>query len=110
MPWQHIRIVRFGGPETLEVAEEATVPEAGPNEGRIRVLAAGTGLLRREKCVSLLWRSLSWRSCQPHRPRTAGIRRHSLSIPFTRHRLSAVPTEWTTSNTTFSSSAYSPNR
>src|SRR5436190_8147501 len=43
MPWQHIRIGRFGGPETLEVAEEATVPEPGPDEVRIRVLAAGTG-------------------------------------------------------------------
>ena len=43
MPWRHIRIVRFGGPETLELAEEATVPEPGPNEVRIRVLAAGTG-------------------------------------------------------------------
>ena len=43
MPWRHIRIGRFGGPETLELAEEATVPEPGPNEVRIRVLAAGTG-------------------------------------------------------------------
>src|SRR4051794_14963125 len=43
MPWQHTRIVRFGGPEALEMAEEATVPEPGPNEVRIRVLAAGTG-------------------------------------------------------------------
>src|SRR2546423_7803090 len=43
MPWRHIHIVRFGGPETLELAEEATVPEPGPNEVRIRVLAAGTG-------------------------------------------------------------------
>ena len=43
MPWRHIRIVRFGGPETLELAEEATVPEPDPNEVRIRVLAAGTG-------------------------------------------------------------------
>jgi NADPH:quinone reductase-like Zn-dependent oxidoreductase len=42
MPWRHIRIVRFGGPETLERAEEATVPEPDPNEVRIRVLAAGT--------------------------------------------------------------------
>src|SRR2546423_15650072 len=43
MPWRHIHIVRFGGPETLELAEEATVPEPGPNEVRIKVLAAGTG-------------------------------------------------------------------
>src|SRR5437870_3222813 len=43
MPWQHIRIGRFGGPETLEVAEEAAVPEPGPDEVRIRVLAVGTG-------------------------------------------------------------------
>ena len=31
----------------------------------------------RKKCVSVLWRPLSWRSCQPLRPRTTGIRRHS---------------------------------
>ena len=43
MPWQHIRIARFGGPEVLELAEERTVPAPGPGEVRIKVLAAGTG-------------------------------------------------------------------
>ena len=44
MPRRHIRIVRCPlSAETLELAEEATVPEPGPNEVRIRVLAAGTG-------------------------------------------------------------------
>ncbi len=43
MPWQHLRISRFGGPEVLEMVEEATIPEPGPGEIRIKVLAAGTG-------------------------------------------------------------------
>src|SRR5208283_5621493 len=43
MPWQHIRIARFGGPEVLELAEEQTVPMPGPGEVRIKVLVAGTG-------------------------------------------------------------------
>src|ERR1035438_2300796 len=43
MSWQHIRISRFGGPEVLELAEEPTIPEPGPGEVRIKVLAAGTG-------------------------------------------------------------------
>src|SRR5208337_3077716 len=43
MPWQHIRIARFGGPEVLELAEEQTVPDPGPGEVRIKVLAVGTG-------------------------------------------------------------------
>ena len=43
MTWQHIRISRFGGPEVLELADEPTVPDPGPGEVRIRVLAAGTG-------------------------------------------------------------------
>jgi D-arabinose 1-dehydrogenase-like Zn-dependent alcohol dehydrogenase len=43
MPWQHIRITRFGGPEVLELAEEQTVPAPGPGEVRIKVLAVGTG-------------------------------------------------------------------
>jgi NADPH:quinone reductase-like Zn-dependent oxidoreductase len=41
--WQHIRIARFGGPEVLELAEQPTIPEPGPGEVRIKVLAAGTG-------------------------------------------------------------------
>ncbi len=43
MAWQHIRIARFGGPEVLEMAEEQTLPDPGPGEVRIKVLAAGTG-------------------------------------------------------------------
>lgn len=43
MSWQHIRIARFGGPEVLELVEQATVPDPGPDEVRIKVLAAGTG-------------------------------------------------------------------
>jgi NADPH:quinone reductase-like Zn-dependent oxidoreductase len=43
MPWQHLRISRFGGPEVLQMVEEPTIPEPGPGEVRIKVLAAGTG-------------------------------------------------------------------
>src|SRR5882724_9503830 len=43
MPWQRLRISRFGGPEVLQVVEESAIPEPGPGEVRIKVLAAGTG-------------------------------------------------------------------
>jgi NADPH:quinone reductase-like Zn-dependent oxidoreductase len=43
MPWQHLRISRFGGPEVLQVVEQPAIPEPGPGEVRIKVLAAGTG-------------------------------------------------------------------
>src|ERR1700688_4543866 len=43
MPWQHLRISRFGGPEVLQMTEEPTVPDPSPGEVRIKVLAAGTG-------------------------------------------------------------------
>jgi NADPH:quinone reductase-like Zn-dependent oxidoreductase len=43
MAWQQIRIARFGGPEVLKLAEEPTIPDPGPDEVRIKVLAAGTG-------------------------------------------------------------------
>jgi NADPH:quinone reductase-like Zn-dependent oxidoreductase len=43
MPWQHVRISRFGGPEVLQVVEESAIPEPGAGEVRIKVLAAGTG-------------------------------------------------------------------
>ena len=43
MPWKHIRISRFGGPEVLELVEETDVPDPGPGEVRVKVLAAGTG-------------------------------------------------------------------
>jgi len=43
MSWQHLRISRFGGPAVLQMTEEATIPDPGPGEVRIKVLAAGTG-------------------------------------------------------------------
>src|ERR1700723_1785179 len=43
MPWQHVSISRFGGPEVLELAEESVIPDPGAGEVRIKVLAAGTG-------------------------------------------------------------------
>jgi NADPH:quinone reductase-like Zn-dependent oxidoreductase len=43
MPWQHLRISRFGGPGVLQVVEESMIPEPGTGEVRIKVLAAGTG-------------------------------------------------------------------
>ena len=43
MPWQRIRIARFGGPDVLKLEELSTIPEPGPGEVRIKVLAAGTG-------------------------------------------------------------------
>ncbi len=43
MHWQHLRISRFGGPEVLEMVEELAIPDPGPGEVCIKVLAAGTG-------------------------------------------------------------------
>jgi NADPH:quinone reductase-like Zn-dependent oxidoreductase len=43
MTWQNISIARFGGPEVMELTEQPTIPEPGPDEVRIKVLAAGTG-------------------------------------------------------------------
>ena len=43
MSWQRISISRFGGPEVMELTEELSVPAPGPDEVRIKVLAAGTG-------------------------------------------------------------------
>ena len=43
MTWQNISISRFGGPEVMELTEQATIPDPGPDEVRIKVLAAGTG-------------------------------------------------------------------
>jgi len=37
---KHIEFRSFGGPETIEVAEEAALPEPGPGEVRIRVEAS----------------------------------------------------------------------
>jgi NADPH:quinone reductase-like Zn-dependent oxidoreductase len=43
MTWRHIRIAHFGGPEVLEVADDPVIPEPGPGEVRIKILAAGCG-------------------------------------------------------------------
>src|ERR1700749_1115198 len=43
MSWQKIFVSKFGGPEVLALVEETTIPEPGPGEVRIKVLAAGTG-------------------------------------------------------------------
>src|ERR1700730_3405652 len=43
MTWQNISISRFGGPEVMELTEQPTMPDPGPDEVRIKVLAAGTG-------------------------------------------------------------------
>src|SRR5277367_1208272 len=43
MTWQNISVSRFGGPEVMELTEQATIPDPGPDEVRIKVLAAGTG-------------------------------------------------------------------
>lgn len=43
MPWQHIEIARFGGPEVLELVTRDDLPVPGPGEVRVKVLAAGTG-------------------------------------------------------------------
>src|SRR6202790_4458752 len=43
MPWQHIRISRFGGPEVLQLTGAPTFPDPRRGEIRIKVLAAGTG-------------------------------------------------------------------
>jgi NADPH:quinone reductase-like Zn-dependent oxidoreductase len=43
MAFQSVRVSRFGGPEVLELVEEAKIPEPRRGEVRIKVLAAGTG-------------------------------------------------------------------
>ncbi len=43
MSYQHVIVREFGGPECLAVVEEPELPEPGPGEIRVRVLAAGTG-------------------------------------------------------------------
>jgi NADPH:quinone reductase-like Zn-dependent oxidoreductase len=43
MTWQDISVSRFGGPDVMELTEHSTIPEPGPDEVRIKVLAAGTG-------------------------------------------------------------------
>src|SRR6202790_1338473 len=43
MPWQHLSISRFGGPEVLQMKEEPTIPDPSSGRIRVKVLAAGTG-------------------------------------------------------------------
>ena len=43
MTWQSICIAEFGGPDVMELVNHPTLPEPGPDEVRIKVLAAGTG-------------------------------------------------------------------
>lgn len=43
MSYQAIRIAHFGGPEMLELTELPGPPAPGPDQVRIKVLAAGTG-------------------------------------------------------------------
>jgi NADPH:quinone reductase-like Zn-dependent oxidoreductase len=43
MDWKHVRVSRFGGPEVLDLVNETVLPDPGPSEVRIKVLAAGTG-------------------------------------------------------------------
>lgn len=41
MPYRRAIITTFGGPDVLEIIEEPTLPEPGPGEVRVQVLAAG---------------------------------------------------------------------
>ena len=43
MSWQHVVLTEFGGPEVLRVEAREALPEPGPGEVRVKVLAAGTG-------------------------------------------------------------------
>jgi NADPH:quinone reductase-like Zn-dependent oxidoreductase len=43
MPYKHVVLTRFGGPEELRVETVEGLPEPAPGEIRVRVLAAGTG-------------------------------------------------------------------
>lgn len=43
MGYRHVVVTAKGGPEVLAVREEAQLPEPGPGEVRVKVLAAGTG-------------------------------------------------------------------
>ncbi|NGY04716.1 medium chain dehydrogenase/reductase family protein [Solimonas terrae] len=43
MSYQHIQLRATGGPEQLQLVEEATLPQPGRGEARVRVLAAGAG-------------------------------------------------------------------
>ncbi len=43
MAYQRVMLKAVGGPECLELVSEPCLPEPGPGEVRVRVLAAGTG-------------------------------------------------------------------
>lgn len=43
MSYQQIQLRAFGGPEQLHLIEAETLPQPGPGEARVRVLAAGAG-------------------------------------------------------------------
>lgn len=43
MGYQHVVVTAKGGPEVLQLVTEAVLPEPGPGEIRVKVLAAGTG-------------------------------------------------------------------
>jgi NADPH:quinone reductase-like Zn-dependent oxidoreductase len=43
MAYQHIIVSKSGGPEVLQLVEEAQLPEPAAGEVRVKVLAAGTG-------------------------------------------------------------------
>lgn len=43
MPYQHVIVTEFGGPEKLKVVTEPHLPEPLPGQIRVKVLTAGTG-------------------------------------------------------------------
>ena len=43
MSYQHVVVIAKGGPEVLQIVTESILPEPGPGEVRVKVLAAGTG-------------------------------------------------------------------
>lgn len=43
MSYKHVIVTEFGGPENLQVVEEAQLPEPSAGQVRVKVLAAGTG-------------------------------------------------------------------
>lgn len=57
MAWTHVDVRAFGGAENLELVREASLPEPGPGQVRVRVLSAGTGftdcIIRRGQYVQV---------------------------------------------------------
>ena len=43
MSYQHVVVTAKGGPEVLQLVTESALPEPGPGEVRVKVLAVGTG-------------------------------------------------------------------